>query len=102
MKQTLITIAIVASFALFVGATMPTDKQAARVETVNGIDVFCYSKPLTPYDIIGNVKIKGMVSNEKGEHMVDLLTEKTKKDFPSGEAIIIGLDFYKAEVIKFK
>lgn len=81
---------------------MSIDKAQANVEQVNGIYVFGFAKPTAKYDVLGMVKIKGMVSNEKAPHMVDLLTGYAKKDYPSGEAIIINSDFEKAEVIKFK
>lgn len=63
---------------------------------------FAFSKPTGKYDILGMAKIKGMVKNEKGPHMVELLVESAKKDYPSGEAIIVGSTFENAEVIRFK
>lgn len=77
------------------------DKNSATVEEQNGVKVFCFSKPTNKYDILGMVKITGMVKNEKGPHMVSLLVESAKKDYPSGEAIIVNSEFEKAEVIKF-
>ena len=81
---------------------MAIDKATANVEQVNGVYVYAFAKPTAKYDVLGMVKVKGMVSNEKGPHMVDLLTGYAKKDYPSGEAIIVNSDFEKAEVIKFK
>ena len=78
------------------------DKTSASSQQVNGVYVFAYSKPVNKYDILGMVKIKGLVKNEKGPHMVELLIEAAKKDYPSGEGIIVNSEFEKAEVIKFK
>ena len=78
------------------------DKSAAKVDEQNGIKVFAFSKPTSKYDILGMVKVRGIVSNEKGPHMVELLVDYAKKDYPSAEGIIVNSEFEKAEVIKFK
>jgi hypothetical protein len=81
---------------------LSSDKVSASVQEVEGIGVFAYSKPQSKYDILGMVKVKGIVKSDDGPHMVELLVKNAKKDFPSGEAIIVGSDFEKAEVIRFK
>jgi hypothetical protein len=78
------------------------DKSGANVEEKSGIKVFAFSKPSNKYDVLGMVKVKGIVKNEKGPHMVELLVEYAKRDFPSGEGVIVNSEFEKAEVIKFK
>jgi hypothetical protein len=78
------------------------DKASATSEQKEGIQVFCYSKPVSKYDILGMVKVKGMVKSEKGPHMVELLVGYAKKEYPSGEGIIVNSEFEKAEVIRFK
>lgn len=99
-KLFILGIALVA--IAFCSFKLAIDKSAATSEAVNGIQVFAFSKPVTKYDILGSVKIKGIVTSEKGDHMVKLFTEKAKKEYPSGEGIIVSSDFEKAEVIKFK
>jgi len=99
MKKILLLLAVVTVATAF---KLTTDKAAAVTEQVNGIHVFAYSKPSTKYDILGTVKVKGIVSSEDGPHMVELLTQYAKRDHPSGEAIIVGSNFEKAEVIRFK
>ncbi len=101
MKKT-ITIVMVAVALGAMSFKMLSEKSGANVEQVNGIYVFGFSKPTAKYDVLGMVKVRGIVSNEKGPHMVDLLTGYAKKDYPSGEAIIVNSEFEKAEVIKFK
>jgi len=100
--KTKITLGIMAVALLAMSFKLAIDKTNANVEQVNGIYVYAFAKPTAKYDILGTVKVKGMVSNEKGPHMVDLLTGYAKKDHPSGEAIIVNSDFEKAEVIRFK
>ena len=97
-----ITIGILALGLLAMSFRMAIDKTNANAQTVNGISVFAYSKPTAKYDILGNVKVTGIVKNTKGPHMVELMVEDAKKDYPSGEAIIVGADFFKAEVIRFR
>lgn len=93
---------VVALSIMALSFKLSIDKTSASVSAVDGINVFAFSKPTAKYDILGMVKIKGIVKNEKGPHMVELLVEYAKKDYPSGEAIIVGSDFEKAEVIRFK
>jgi hypothetical protein len=100
--KTKITTVIVALAFIAMSFTDLIDKSAAKVDEQNGIKVFAFSKPTNKYDILGMVKVKGIVSNEKGPHMVELLINYAKKDYPSAEAIIINNEFQKAEVIKFK
>lgn len=101
MKKTIIfSVAAIAFIAL--SFKLAVDKVAATANVENGMSVFAYSKPVSKYDILGTVKIKGMVKSEKGPHMVNLLIEGAKKDYPSGEAIIVGSTFENAEVIRFK
>ena len=98
MKQKIILLAIALSAIAF---TVENKNNSATVKESDDILIFCYSKPVEKYEILGMAKINGLVKNEKGAHMVDLLVEKAKKNFPSGEAIIVGSDFQKCEVIKF-
>ncbi len=100
--KTKITLGILTLGLIVMSFKSATDKTGATVETQNGIGVFAFSKPIGKYDILGMVKVKGIVSNEKGPHMVELLVEYAKKNYPSGEAIIVNSDFEKAEVIRFK
>lgn len=97
-----ITFGILAIGLIAMSFKLAIDNSAANVQEQNGVKIFAFSKPTNKYDILGMVKIKGMVSNEKGPHMVELLVEYAKKDYPSGEAIIVNSEFQKAEVIKFK
>ena len=100
--KTRIKIGVLALGLAAMSFRMAIDSASANVETVEGINVFAYSKPTSKYDILGTVKVTGMVKNEKGPHMVELLVESAKKKHPSGEAIIVGSDFLNAEVVKFK
>ena len=101
MKSKII-IGLVAIGIIAVSFAEIMDKSTAKVEEQNGIKVFTFSKPISKYDILGMVKVKGIVSNEKGPHMVELLVGYAKKDYPSAEGIIVNSEFEKAEVIRFK
>lgn len=102
MKKQII-IGILALGAVAMSFRMTIDKTSANVEQINGISVFAFSKPTSKYDILGMVKVKGMVKSERGGHMTKLLTEKAKEEFPSGDGIIISTnEWEKAEVIRFK
>lgn len=101
--KTKITIGILALGLVAMSFRMAIDKTSATVEQINGISVFAFSKPTAKYDILGMVKIRGIVKSERGGHMAKLLAQKAKDEFPSGEAIIISVnEFETAEVIKFK
>ncbi len=79
------------------------DRTNATVEQINGISVFAFAKPTAKYDILGTIKIKGIVKSERGGHMTKLMAEKAKAEFPSAEGIIVATeDWERAEVIRFK
>lgn len=77
------------------------NKTDATAETNNGLTIFHYSKPVSKYDILGSVKVPAICSDRSDERIKHLV-ERSKKDFPSGEALIVNEAFGKAEVIKFK
>jgi len=76
----------------------------AEVDTENGILVFTECKPVKEYQYLGEVKIKGIVSSLKYDLMVDKLTKKAKKEYPTANAIIYHtskqLDVADAIIIK--
>ncbi len=79
------------------------DKTNATVEQINGISVFAFAKPTSKYEIIGRIKIKGIVKSERGGHLTKLMAEKAKAEYPSADGIIIATeDWVIAEVIRFK
>lgn len=80
------------------------EKNSATVETQEGIQVFCFAKPVNKYEILGTIKIKGMVKSTRGNYLVKLLVERAKSDYPSSEAIIVSTEsgLEVAEAIRFK
>ncbi len=82
----------------------PTDnKDQATVNQVEGIYVYALSKPNAETTYLGTVEIGGIVSSTKAGHMLKLLIEKTKKKFPTAQAIIItNEDFEKCDAVTFK
>ena len=99
MKKTFLIIVIA---ACTVALTMPpVNKFESKAEEQNNILIFAYSKPVNQYNVLGVVKIKGIVISEKAPDVLEKLIKKAKSEFPSGEGIIINSEFDKAEVIKF-
>lgn len=79
-----------------------TDKSAAKVEQVDGLYIFYKSKPSNDFETVGNVKV-GITMSGKPSEQLDGLVKRAKKNFPSGEALLIGdVDMNRADVIKFK
>ena len=78
------------------------EKNSATVEQVNGLYVFYRAKPLAEYETLGSVK-PGLTKTNKPGELTDALIKKARKEFPSGDALLIGdADMGRAEVIKFK
>lgn len=98
-----ITIGILALGLVALSFKMATDKTTATVEQINGISVFAFAKPTSKYDILGTIKIKGIVKSERGGHMTKLMAEKAKAEYPSADGIIVATeDWIIAEVIRFR
>lgn len=100
MKKYFIIIAVAICATAFKAIV---DKTNATVDTQQGVSIFCYCKPTNDYEILGTAKVKGIVSNTSSNHMIELLVENAKKNFPSVDGIIVSTsNFEKAEAIKFK
>jgi hypothetical protein len=82
------------------------NKSAAIVDQVNGLYVFIDSKPSAEYDYLGTVDTRKVsFPNPQYQYVRDYLLKKAKKEFPSGDAVLLHLsagDHDKADVIKFK
>lgn len=100
--KTTTKITFIALMSILLSFRNEINKTQATVEIKEGISIFAYSKPSNNYDVIGSVKVTGIVSSSKAPNYLRILIEKAVKDFPSAEAIIINSEFDKAEVIKFK
>jgi len=101
MKRKFIALIAVAGMAAL-SFKVVADRTAAVVQERDGLSVFAFSRPVSKYDVLGQVKVRGIVKNEKGPHMVELLLEYAKRDYPSAEGIVVGSDFERADVIRFK
>lgn len=78
------------------------EKSDARVEQVDGLYIFYKSKPLSEFETLGSVK-PGVTMTPKPSEVLPALVKRAKKNYPSGEALLIGDDdMSKADVIKFK
>ena len=74
----------------------------ANVEIIENVGVFAYCKPDCGYDVLGTVKLPGLVSSERADRCIETLLKRAKKDFPSTEALILNTEFSKAECVKFR
>lgn len=80
---------------------MPFPPGAAMVEAVDNVDVYHYSKPSARYEVLGTVKLPGIVSSERADKCLETLLKRAKKDFPSVQGLIVNTEFSKAECIKY-
>lgn len=106
-----ITIITLVGIALTVGYSFKTiheiSKTSAEVSLTQGIAVFMDSKPVKEYEIIGEVKLaKISTNNSSYSEAKKTLIEKCLETYPTGEGIIIeNVPFttrYSAKVIAFK
>lgn len=78
-----------------------TSKATATVEQQDALYIFYKSKPCSKYEELGTVKVTISMTG-KPEEMLELLVKKSKKNFPTGEALIIAdSDMNSASVVKF-
>ena len=76
-------------------------KPLANVEQVEGIYIFLLSKPVTPTEYLGSVKVGSTITGNP----LNVLIRKCKKEYPQAEALIISdpdLQKAKADAVKFK
>lgn len=85
-----------------INITSLTGMQAGNVEVKDNINIFSYCKPVANYDVLGMVRLPGMVGSERADRVLETLIKRAKKDFPSVQALIVNEEFSKAECIKFK
>jgi len=79
-----------------------TGKNTGNVDDVNGVLVFYRSSPVTDFETMGTVKV-GLTMSNKPEELIDVLTSKLKKQFPTAEAIVISdPNMNSGSAIKFK
>lgn len=79
-----------------------SDKDKAKVEQIDGLYIFYKSKPVNQFETLGSIK-PGVTMTPKPSEVLDALVKRAKKNYPSGEALLIGdEDMNRADVIKFK
>lgn len=81
-----------------------TNYSKAQAALVDGLYIFCDSKPIMPYDSIGNVEI-GFVTGTQYQSIRNNLIKRSKKQHQNADGLILhlsknGLD--RCTVIKFK
>ncbi len=90
----------------FSGVIELTDT-SAKARVVDGIIIYSDSEPLKEYQVIGNVRTA--IQSYQDETYIDgrnALIEKCKKDYPTGQALLMKFNVkghkYTADVITFK
>ncbi len=96
-----ITIGILALGLLAMSFRMAVDKQNATVQSVDGVQIFIFSKPTAKYDVSGNIKEATFTSSDN-EKRIKNLVERAKEKYPSVEGLIITNTLKNAEAIRFK
>lgn len=97
MKKLFLISALLFSINSFAGVN-----DSAKVERIEGIYVFNFSKPVGNYDYNGTIKKSFAISGAPAE-MINSLIKKCKKEYPTANAIIItSIDMDKADCITIK
>lgn len=94
MKLSIILLAIV-----LMASINPQESGNARVQKVQGIEVYVMSEPLNAYDVIDNGKVLATISGSCSERLRAAVKSAAKSN---PDAIIFYLDGAKWEAIKFK
>jgi hypothetical protein len=76
----------------------------AEVSSIEGFYIFMDSKPIMPYDSLGDADL-GIVSGTQYETIRTNLIKRARKKYPTADGIILSLNkkgLDKCNVIKFK
>lgn len=101
MKKVTLTTLLVLFIAFAWCQQAEVKTSTAEVNQMQGISLFCFSKPVAKYTYLGSVKIK-VVWTGQPEEMLNITLKKIKKDYPAAEGIIFTtINMDQADVIKF-
>lgn len=106
MKKTILVAAFLSCFAIN-SFSQTSDKALGKSEQVvtkeGAIYTFIHSEPVNEYEILGKVNMPEVVWNGKAGEMIKIAANRTQKQFPNADAVIIkGKDLSDAIAIKFK
>jgi hypothetical protein len=96
-----LTLTFLYSFKLTKQQTNHSNADAALVD---GLYIFCDSKPIMPYDSIGTIEL-GFVSGTQYQTIRDNLIKRSKKQYQKADGLILHLNKKGVDhctVIKFK
>lgn len=105
MKHLVLIIVLSATLLAGLAFKSTVDVSIAKVERIQGLYVFTDSKPVTEYDYLGTVTIKGVGLKSPQYTVVrDALLKKLHEDYPQADGAIFylvtgGID--KVDAIKF-
>jgi hypothetical protein len=80
------------------------NQSTAEVSKVEGFYIFTDSKPVMPYDSLGEADL-GFVSGTQYENIRTNLIKRARKKYPTADGLILNLNktgLDKCNVIKFK
>ena len=75
----------------FKASSFEPTSSTAEVNKIDDFYVFTDSKPVLPFDLLGDVDL-GFVSGTQYEDIKLNLIKRAKKKFPDGDGIILNLD----------
>jgi hypothetical protein len=102
MKNRIFAVIAIMTIATLSYSLIQQPKNLAEVEQIQGLYIFTDSKPVTEYEYLGTIKTGAVVMSSKHKDVMSILLKKAKKEYPTGEAIILSSDYFEADVIKFK
>ena len=77
-------------------------KNTAETDQAQGMYLFHQARPVGEYEVLGTVKVGGMVSSVKFETCRDVLLKKAKKEYPKADGLLVDGNAFQADAIKFK
>lgn len=73
----------------------------AKVEQVQGYDIYWKSRPVCEYEYLGSVKSAGIVPGKPANVLLHMI-KRAKKEYPKADAIILDGSMYVLDAIKYK
>ena len=102
MKKTTLTTLLLLAILFAWCQQPPVKNTTAEANQMQGITLFCLSKPVAKYTYLGSVKIRVAWTGQP-EEMLNIALRKIKKDYPAAEGVIFTTpNMDQADVIKFE
>jgi len=97
MKKIVISAGIVLLSIAGIGQTT----NLAKVESLNGLNLFIKSEPVAKFTSLGMVSMPALVLNGKPREMIRIASKRARAQYPDADGIIFRSDqFGEVEAIK--